>query len=138
METSPLYFVTLLLLGAISAFLPQVFAVKPIPPLRSQSEILQVSIVEQINANPKAGWEAAMNPRFSNFTIGQFKYLLGVKPASQNDLEDIPVITHPKSLDLPKQFDARTAWPQCGTIGKILGQLSAVSLSNFQFFQIRC
>ncbi|KAF8407384.1 hypothetical protein HHK36_006515 [Tetracentron sinense] len=80
------------------------------------------SIVEQINANPKAGWQAAMNPRFTNFTIEQFKYLLGVKPASQSDLEDIPVVTHPKSLELPKQFDARTAWPQCVTISKILDQ----------------
>lgn len=36
-------------------------------------------------------------------------------------LEGIPAVTHPKSLKLPKQFDARTAWPQCSTIGRILG-----------------
>lgn len=29
----------------------------------------QDSIIKQINDNPMAGWEAAMNPRFSNYTV---------------------------------------------------------------------
>nr|DAD32875.1 TPA_asm: hypothetical protein HUJ06_011726 [Nelumbo nucifera] len=121
MEIIRVYVATLLLLlGIISAL--QVVAVKPILPIKPRTEILQEEIVWHINANPKARWEAAMNPRFTNYTIAQFKHLLGVKPAPQNDLEGIPVITHPKSLNLPKQFDARMAWPQCSTIGKILGQ----------------
>ncbi|MCL7037058.1 hypothetical protein MKW94_020971 [Papaver nudicaule] len=88
-------------------------------------EILQDTIVQQINANPNAGWEAGVNSRFSNYTVSQFKYLLGVKPktaASRNDLLDVPIVSHPKNLKLPKEFDARTAWPQCNTIGKILDQ----------------
>eukprot|EP00262_Sarcandra_glabra_P008905 TRINITY_DN22845_c0_g1_i1.p1 TRINITY_DN22845_c0_g1~~TRINITY_DN22845_c0_g1_i1.p1 ORF type:complete len:354 (+),score=55.84 TRINITY_DN22845_c0_g1_i1:225-1286(+) len=118
MATS-LYFTILLLLPAIYQ---QVIAVKPIPPIRISSQILQNSIIQQINANPNAGWEATMNPRFSNYTIGQFKHLLGVKAAPKNTFETIPVKTHPKSLKLPKQFDARSAWPQCSTIGDILDQ----------------
>lgn len=127
---------------------------------------LQESIVKQINEDPKAGWEAAMNPQFSNYTVslqlsgtflflifkiffhfllyddtckfifcicfllanvsssaqvGQFKYLLGVKPTPRKDLWNTPLITHPKSLKLPSSFDARIAWPQCSTIGRILG-----------------
>uniref|UniRef100_A0A7N2KP23 Peptidase C1A papain C-terminal domain-containing protein n=1 Tax=Quercus lobata TaxID=97700 RepID=A0A7N2KP23_QUELO len=35
----------------------------------------------------------------------------------------IPLITHPKSFKLPSGFDARTAWPECSTIGRILGSL---------------
>lgn len=31
--------------------------------------ILQESIAKQINENPGAGWEAAINPRFSNYTV---------------------------------------------------------------------
>lgn len=123
MATAQLVLATLLLLSAISS--PQfqhVIAVKPIPQLKLNSEILQESVIKLINSNPKAGWEAAMNPRFSNYTVGQFKHLLGVKPTPQHDLKDIPVITHPKSLKLPKQFDARTAWSQCSTIGRILDQ----------------
>ncbi|RDX71752.1 Cathepsin B-like protease 2, partial [Mucuna pruriens] len=88
--------------------------------LKLNSPILQESIAKQINENPAAGWEAAINPRFSNYTVEQFKRLLGVKPTPRNELRSTPVISHPKLLKLPKNFDARTAWPQCSTIGRIL------------------
>ncbi|RZC88364.1 hypothetical protein C5167_016174 [Papaver somniferum] len=94
--------------------------------INSGLKILQDTIVQQINSNPNAGWEADLNSRFSNYTVSQFKYLLGVKPitaASHNDFLDIPIVSHPKNLKLPKEFDARTAWPQCNTISKILGAL---------------
>ncbi|GLT68213.1 hypothetical protein SLA2020_404650 [Shorea laevis] len=112
---------SLFVLVAISGFHPQVIAVKPVPSIKLNSRILQESIVKQINEDPKAGWEAAMNPQFSNYTVGQFKHLLGVKPAPQKDLWNTPLITHPKSFKLPSSFDARIAWPQCSTIGRILG-----------------
>ncbi|WJX79950.1 cathepsin B [Trifolium repens] len=91
--------------------------------LKLNSHILQESIIKQINENPVAGWEAAINPRFSNYTVRQFKRLLGVKQTTGKELSSIPVVTHPKSLKLPKDFDARTAWSQCSTIGRILGHL---------------
>lgn len=100
----------------------QVVAVKPIPRVGRQASILQGSIVEKVNANPNAGWKASMNPHFSNYTVEQFKYILGVKQLPQNALEDFPVKSFSKSLKLPEQFDARTAWPQCNTIGRILDQ----------------
>ncbi|KAK0599154.1 hypothetical protein LWI29_002812 [Acer saccharum] len=81
---------------------------------------------QKVNENPKAGWEAARNPRFSNYTVGEFKYLLGVKPTPEKELLGIPVVTHDKSLKLPDSFDARTAWPKCSNIGRILGQVIAV------------
>ncbi|XP_068302874.1 cathepsin B-like protease 2 [Pyrus communis] len=112
----------LLLLGAISSFQPQLIAAKPLSKTKLQSPILQDSIIKQINENPKAGWEAAMNPRFSNYTVSQFMHLLGVKPTPQKDLQSFPIKTYPKSLKLPNNFDARTAWPQCNTIGRILDQ----------------
>ncbi|WJX79952.1 Cathepsin B-like protease 3 [Trifolium repens] len=95
--------------------------------LKLNSHILQESIAKQINENPGAGWKAAINPRFSNVTVGQFKRLLGVKQTPRNELRSTPVVTHPKSLKLPKNFDARTAWSQCSTIGRILGNLLAPS-----------
>lgn len=55
--------------------------------------------------------------------VGQFKRLLGVKPTPKKELRGTPVVTHPKSLKLPKNFDARTQWSQCSTIGRILGHL---------------
>nr|KYP71703.1 Cathepsin B [Cajanus cajan] len=90
--------------------------------LKLNSHILQESIAKQINENPEAGWEAAINPRFSNYTVEQFKRLLGVKPTPRKELRSVPAISHPKSLKLPKDFDARTAWSQCSTIGRILVQ----------------
>ncbi|XP_021897248.1 LOW QUALITY PROTEIN: cathepsin B-like protease 2 [Carica papaya] len=112
----------LLLFGAISTFNIQVMAVEQIPELKLTSRILQDSIVKEVNENPNAGWQAAMNPRFANFTVGEFKRLLGVKPTPKKELLGIPVVKHDKSLRLPKNFDARTAWSQCSTIGRILDQ----------------
>ncbi|XP_057971989.1 cathepsin B-like protease 3 isoform X2 [Malania oleifera] len=123
MATTRLYLAILLVMGVVSSTKHQkVLAVELSPQIKLKSEILQESIVKVINANVNAGWKAAMNPRLSNYSVDQFKHLLGVKPTPQNDLENIPVITHPKSLKLPSQFDARIAWPQCGTIGNILDQ----------------
>ncbi|KAK4606757.1 hypothetical protein RGQ29_000835 [Quercus rubra] len=123
MANTPFYLVSLLLLlGAFSAFHQQVVAVKSVPSLKLNSHILQESITKQVNNDPNAGWEATMNPRFANYTVGQFKHILGVKPTPQKDLKSIPLITHPKSSKLPTSFDARTAWPQCSTIGRILDQ----------------
>ncbi|KAF1892223.1 hypothetical protein Lal_00036584 [Lupinus albus] len=99
--------------------------------LKLKSPILQESIAKQINENPEAGWEAAINPRFSNFTVAEFKRLLGLKKTLRKELTSTPVITHPKSLKLPKNFDARTAWSQCSTIGRILGHSLAPCPSFF-------
>ncbi|KAL2557093.1 Cysteine proteinases superfamily protein [Forsythia ovata] len=111
-----------LVLLLISTFQLQVIAVKPIPQLKLDTEILQESVVKLINGNAEAGWKAAMNPRFANHTVAEFKHLLGVKPTPEGDLKSISVVTHAKSLKLPKKFDARTAWPHCSTIGRILDQ----------------
>ncbi|KAG6517401.1 hypothetical protein ZIOFF_020787 [Zingiber officinale] len=102
------------------SILLQVMAAKPMPQLRSESKIIQDSIIEKINANPEAGWKASINPRLENYTVEQFKHILGVKPMPSNEVMVLPTKTYPKSLNLPKEFDARKAWPQCSTIGKIL------------------
>ncbi|CAN4081874.1 unnamed protein product [Withania somnifera] len=113
---------TLLLLVAVSILVLQVVAENPISQAKAESAILQDSIVKQVNENEKAGWRAALNPQFSNFTVSEFKRLLGVKPTRKGDLKGIPVLTHPKLLTLPQEFDAREAWPNCSTIGRILVQ----------------
>ena len=53
--------------------------------------------------------------------VAEFKRLLGVKPTPKKLLLGVPVVSHDQSLKLPKSFDARTAWPQCTSIGNILG-----------------
>lgn len=121
-ETVPMLLLLLVLSLAAEIQVLQVVAVKQIPRAKTDTNILQDSIVQKVNVNPNAGWKASMNSRFSSYTVGQFKYILGVKQIPRNALEDIPVKSYHKSLDLPKQFDARTAWPQCSTIGRILDQ----------------
>uniref|UniRef100_M4FFM9 Peptidase C1A propeptide domain-containing protein n=1 Tax=Brassica campestris TaxID=3711 RepID=M4FFM9_BRACM len=78
-------------------------------------------IVKEVNENPNAGWTAAFNDRFANSTVAEFKRLLGVKPTPKNEFLGVPVVSHDISLKLPKEFDARTAWSQCSSIGRILG-----------------
>ncbi|KAF3660120.1 cytochrome b6-f complex iron-sulfur subunit, chloroplastic [Capsicum annuum] len=127
---------TPLVLVAFIILILQVVAEQPISEAKGESAILQESIIKEVNENPKAGWKAAFNPRFSNFTVSQLKRLLGVKPPREGDLEGIPVLTHPKFKELPKEFDARKAWPQCRTIGRILGQSGDGSclLTNLSLF----
>ncbi|CAM8898985.1 unnamed protein product [Rhodiola kirilowii] len=90
--------------------------------LKLNSRILQDDIVKTINEHPNAGWKAAINPKFSDYTVSQFKHILGVKPAPRSLLDSTPVVSHDRSLKLPTEFDARSAWSQCGTISRILDQ----------------
>ncbi|KAL4354777.1 hypothetical protein GQ457_06G035570 [Hibiscus cannabinus] len=103
MASPMLFLATFLLL--LSTLHPKVIGVEQLSQVKLNSRILQDSIVKQVNENPKAGWEAALNPRFSNYTVGEFKHLLGVKPT-------------PKE----RTSGRSTAWPQCSTIGRILDQ----------------
>ncbi|GMI98023.1 hypothetical protein like AT4G01610 [Hibiscus trionum] len=120
---SPMLFLATFLLLLSTVHPKQVIGVEQLSEVKLNSRILQDSIVKQVNENPKAGWEAALNPRFSNYTVGEFKHLLGVKPTPKKELLGVPVVTHGRSLkSLPTTFDARTAWPQCSTIGRILDQ----------------
>ncbi|XP_044494097.1 cathepsin B-like protease 2 isoform X2 [Mangifera indica] len=120
MISSHLFSATLLLL--LVAFYAQAFSERPVHQLKLNSHILQDSIIKHVNENPRAGWKAARNPRFSNYTVGEFKYLLGARSTPKKELLGIPVITHDKSSKLPKSFDARTTWSQCSSIGRILDQ----------------
>jgi cathepsin B len=104
-------------------------AVKPIPNSNLGVEegdnsigIIQKDIIETVNKHPDAGWTAAHNPYFANYTIAQFKRILGVKPTPQSVLTDVPAKTYSRSLKLPKEFDARSKWSHCSTIGNILDQ----------------
>ncbi|WZZ71450.1 hypothetical protein YC2023_082820 [Brassica napus] len=94
------------------------------------SRILQNEIVKEVNENPNAGWTAAFNDRFANSTVAEFKRLLGVKPTPKNEFLGVPVVSHDISLKLPKEFDARTAWSQCSSIGRILVQNISLSVND--------
>ncbi|XP_047262566.1 cathepsin B-like protease 2 isoform X1 [Capsicum annuum] len=113
----------LLLCAFFILILQQVAAENPISEAEDESApILQESMVKHINENAEAGWEAAFNPKLTNFTVSQFKGLLGELPATEGDLEAVPILTRPRPTPLPEEFDARDAWPQCSTIRDIRDQ----------------
>lgn len=112
----------LLVAVAFSSFWLQILAAESNSLLKLNSNILQDSIVHKVNSDSEARWEAALNEKFSNYTVAQFKRILGAKFTRQSDRESIPLVKHPRSLKLPTAFDARKAWPQCSTIGRILDQ----------------
>ncbi|KAM3311039.1 hypothetical protein ACQJBY_031598 [Aegilops geniculata] len=87
--------------------------------------IIQEDIIQTVNNHPNAGWTAGHNPYLANYTIEQFKHILGVKPTPPGLLAGVQTKTYSRSEkgDLPKEFDARSKWPGCSTIGKILGPL---------------
>uniref|UniRef100_A0A8R7U5G0 Peptidase C1A propeptide domain-containing protein n=1 Tax=Triticum urartu TaxID=4572 RepID=A0A8R7U5G0_TRIUA len=87
--------------------------------------IIQKDIIQTVNKHPNAGWTAGHNPYFANYTIEQFKHILGVKPTPPGLLAGVPIKIHPE-MDLPKEFDARTQWSSCSTIGNILGRVTVV------------
>ncbi|KAK1644345.1 hypothetical protein QYE76_062150 [Lolium multiflorum] len=109
----------LVVLSAAAASSPQlVGAVSRDNSLR----IIQEDIIERINKHPNAGWTAGHNPSLANYTIEQFKHILGVKPTPPGLRAGVPTKTYSKSKELPKEFDARSQWPGCSTIGNILDQ----------------
>lgn len=115
---SLLCFSALLLLSAASLVLAAELASE----LKLNSNLLQDSIIDKINADPSSGWKAGRNHQFSDYTVGQFKEILGARAIPESEKRDIPMVSHSRSLNLPKEFDARKAWPQCSTIGRILDQ----------------
>ncbi|KAM3284478.1 cathepsin B-like protease 2 isoform X2 [Capsicum chacoense] len=79
--------VTPLLLCAFFVLILQVAAENPISEAEDESApILQESMVKHINENAEAGWEATFNPKLTNFTVSQFKGLLGELPATEDIL----------------------------------------------------
>ncbi|CAH2039158.1 unnamed protein product [Thlaspi arvense] len=113
----------ILLLGIISSsFNLQGIAAENLSNQKLTSRILQNEIVKKVNENPDAGWKAAYNDRFANATVAEFKRLMGAKLTPKKEYLGVPVVSHDRSLKLPKEFDARTAWSQCTSIARILGQ----------------
>ena len=73
--------------------------------------------IEQVNANPKSNWVAGVNNKFEGASLKEVKSLMGtiVDP-------DWAIVQHPRASpvvandDVPTEFDARTAWPECESV----------------------
>lgn len=73
---------------------------------------------DKINSNPESHWKADSYPRFDNTTVAGIKQLLGaVLPHDEGYLSPKEVRIHSLwDSPLPKFFDARDAFPECGDV----------------------
>ncbi|CAN6909817.1 unnamed protein product, partial [Brassica oleracea] len=53
--------------------------------------------------------------------VAEFKHLLRVKLTPKNEYLCLPVLSHDRTLKLPKEYDTTTVWCLCTSIGRILG-----------------
>ena len=77
-------------------------------------------IADRINADSTSTWRAGVNSRFIDWTPEQIRRQMGAlktPPHLQLPVKDVDIVAA-----LPDTFDARTAWPQCASIGQIRDQ----------------
>jgi len=80
--------------------------------------------------NKHATWKAGVNQFFDGKTLAQAKRLLGWKP-NPNTVLKAKHFDRVNVSDIPTEFDSKTQWPQCGTIGTIYNQAECGSCWAF-------
>jgi len=81
--------------------------------------------VDIVNA-AQTTWVAEKPSRFEGISLATLRKMQGVLP-KPDGLEELPVKKVEIIEDLPTEFDARTAWPQCTSIADVRDQASCGS-----------
>ena len=79
-------------------------------------------MAEYINSI-KTTWKAGVNERFVGSSDEQIRHQMGTFLEGGTQLPEIKTIAN----DIPDQFDARTAWPNCPTVAEVRDQGSCGS-----------
>jgi len=87
-------------------------------------------IIAEVNAD-NAGWTAGVNERFLNMTISEASKFMGVLPDSETKWAELPLLEEVNGAAPPASFDARTAWPNCPSIGEVRDQAACGSCWAF-------
>lgn len=98
----------------------------PMAPLDEMSPAVTPALVETVNSKAYS-WTAGHNWRFASMSIAEVKTLMGVLKGG----EKAPPADHYRDIEVPAQFDARTAWPGCPSIAHIRDQSTCGSCWAF-------
>jgi cathepsin B len=90
-----------------------------IPVIEEDKDAIDLDLIEEIN-NGGHTWTAGINNRFHNTKLSEVKAWLGVLPDYTNKV--LPKKEQPINENIPEEFDSRTAWSQCKSIGHIRDQ----------------
>lgn len=92
------------------------------------------AMIDEINSK-QTTWTAAMPIRFANATVADVKVMLGtVMPHEEGyeaPEEEKTTGWTTENSAIPASFDARTAWPQCASIGRVRDQSNCGSCWAF-------
>ncbi|KAI6654792.1 Cathepsin B [Oopsacas minuta] len=84
--------------------------------------------IAMVNSLPDATWTAGRQERFKGMTEEDVAVLCGVINGTYNPL---PIMSIPVLKDIPAEFDARTKWARCPSIGTIQDQSNCGSCWAF-------
>jgi len=99
----------------------------PVSPVADSESALTAHFVQQVN--DVAPWTAGENVKFRGMTLGEVKTLMGALPETASTTPDAK--TGYPDIEVPANFDARKAWPQCPHIGHIRDQSTCGSCWAF-------
>lgn len=91
----------------------------------------QQTIVDRVNSDPSSTWTARPNPRFT-YSVAQLQRMFNLKTTrpAPGTFDQAPLRAK-KASELPKDFDARTAWPNCTSIQEVWDQSACGSCWAF-------
>jgi len=83
-------------------------------------------IIQEVNSDPTSTWTAGVNPRFANKTYDHVRKLCGVLPGGP-ELPEREFTEEELNMEIPDEFDARKAWPNCKSLTELRDQSSCGS-----------
>lgn len=87
---------------------------------QQKQSLLSSNLINQINS-AQSTWKAAPS-KFMTWSEQSIRRLMGVHLDYAQQHEQLEVLHHEVSDDLPDNFDARDAWPNCPTLKEVRDQ----------------